>query len=90
MSARKFDKDGANDGSSITAVNPFVAALLGATLLSGDPAASLATQASQLAIPPAPPAVVLAARPAASGMEELKDLLGDVRPPLVHFIFEFF
>lgn len=61
-------------------VNPFVAAAMGAALLSTDPAVTFAAQSARDAIffpqAAAPPMMILADRPAEE--PALKDLLGEV------------
>lgn len=66
------------------AVNPFVAALLGAVLLSSDPAVSTAAQGLAQWMGGEPTTVVLTG--AAVKEPGLKDLLGEVRHRSVLFI----
>lgn len=81
MTRNDENDDGRNVDHFRPILNPFVAAALGATLLSGDPTATLAEQGTGTGTTLAPPAIVLAAQSTTAGAD-LKDLLGEVRFPI--------
>lgn len=81
MTRKDENDDGGNGDRFRPLLNPVVAAVFGATLLSGDPTVTLAIQGTRTGMTPTPPAIVLAAR-STTAATDLKDLLGEVRCPI--------